>query len=163
VTLPFATRFAPAAIEQLKSGASAPREVIARTPGSDAAGLAYDAFEKAIATSRVLLIDTAGVYRTKQDSWRAAEDRARAQSSTRKPRTRSCSCSTPPQGKTRSPRSRRSRRRRVDGSHHDKLDGTAKGGILVALAIASPFPFISSGGRGISDLQPSMRKRSPKR
>jgi len=41
-----------------------------------------------------------------------------------------------------------------------KLDGTAKGGILVALAHRFALPFISSAWQSIAICNPSMRTRS---
>ena len=67
VTLAAGDTFRAAAIEQLKIwGERAGADVIARAPGSDAAGLAFEALEKAKSEkSDVLLIDTAGRLQNK--------------------------------------------------------------------------------------------------
>ena len=67
VTLAAGDTFRAAAIEQLKIwGERAGAQVIARAPGADAAGLAFEALEKAKSDGAdVLLIDTAGRLQNK--------------------------------------------------------------------------------------------------
>src|SRR5262249_20354487 len=69
VTLAAGDTFRAAAIEQLKIwGERTGSEVVASRLGADAAGLAYDAFEKARqAGSDVLIIDTAGRLQNKAE------------------------------------------------------------------------------------------------
>ena len=69
---------------------------------------------------------------------------------------RCCWCSTPPLAKTRCRRSRRSiAPPGVTGLVMTKLDGTARGGILVALAEKFKLPVHFIGvGEGVDDLAP---------
>ena len=61
VVLAAGDTFRAAAIEQLKSGASAPAPVVAREQGSDAASLAFDALSAAKSGGPdVVIVDTAG-------------------------------------------------------------------------------------------------------
>ena len=71
-------------------------------------------------------------------------------------RTRCCSSSTPPSARTRSARSSCSRKAAgVTGLVMTKLDGTARGGILVALAAKFGLPVHFIGvGEGVEDLEP---------
>src|SRR3954470_14312488 len=69
VVLAAGDTFRAAAVEQLKIwGARTGAEVVAREPGADAAGLAFDALKKAKSLNAdVLLIDTAGRLQNKAD------------------------------------------------------------------------------------------------
>ena len=70
--------------------------------------------------------------------------------------TRSCWCSTPPTARTRSARPRSSPRSiGCTGVILTKLDGTAKGGVVVAVRQAMNLPVKFIGvGEGLDDLQP---------
>ena len=84
----------------------------------------------------------------------------------RAPRTRRCSSSTRTRARTRSPRRASSpRSRRVTGIVLTKLDGTAKGGVIVGLADELGIPVRYVGvGEGVEDLRdfrpPSSSTRS---
>ena len=151
--------FRAAAIEQLKiwserTGAA----FMARDAGADAAGLAFDAIAAAKERGTdVLLIDTAGRLQNRTE---LMDELQRSSASSRKsmPRRRMpcCWCSMPRSGRTRCRRSRFSRKPvGVTGLVMTKLDGTARGGILVAIAakFAVPVHFIGVG-EGVDDLAP---------
>jgi fused signal recognition particle receptor len=159
VTLAAGDTFRAAAIEQLKIwGERAGAEVIARAPGSDAAGLAYEAFEKAISDKAdVLLIDTAGRLQNKAGLMAELQKIARVlkKLDPQAPHavvlvldatTGQNAISQVEAFQSATP---------LTGLIMTKLDGTAKGGILVALAhrFALPIHFIGVG-ESISDLQP---------
>jgi fused signal recognition particle receptor len=151
--------FRAAAIDQLKIwGERARSPVIARAPGADSAGLAYDALEAARAQGiDVLLIDTAGRLQNKAVLMDELEKVVRVM--------KKLDASAPHAvllvldatvgqnalsqveefGKTAG----------VTGLVMTKLDGTARGGILVAIAakFALPVHFIGVG-EGIDDLEP---------
>jgi fused signal recognition particle receptor len=151
--------FRAAAIEQLKVWAGrANAEFVATKPGGDAAGLAFEALEKArLNGSDILLIDTAGRLQNKTDLMAELEKIARV--------IKKLDASAPhavllvldaTTGQnaiaqveafgTSVP---------LTGLVMTKLDGTAKGGILVALAakFALPVHFIGVG-EGEDDLMP---------
>ncbi len=152
--------FRAAAVEQLKIwGERAGVKVVARETGADAAGLAYDALVAAKDAGRRPAADRHRRPAAEQDrpDGRAAEDRARASaSSTPRRRTAPCWCWTPPPARTPIPRSRSSRRMcDVTGLIVTKLDGSAKGGVLVALAEKFKLPVHAVGvGEGADDLRP---------
>ena len=151
--------FRAAAIEQLGVwGARAGVETIARAPGSDAAGLAFEALEAARAKDMdVLLIDTAGRLQNKTGLMAELEKIARVikkldagaphavllvldattgQNAINQVEAFAASV-------------------QLTGLVMTKLDGTAKGGILVALAAKFPLPVHYIGvGEGENDLQP---------
>ena len=155
--------FRAAAIDQLKIWGERTRSpVIARVPGADSAGLAYDALEAARAQGiDVLLIDTAGRLQNKAVLMDELEKVVRVM--------KKLDASAPHAvllvldatvgqnalsqveefGKTAG----------VTGLVMTKLDGTARGGILVAIAakFALPVHFIGVG-EGIDDLAPFQAK-----
>ncbi len=151
--------FRAAAIEQLQVwGTRTGSEVIARAAGADAAGLAYDALARARQTKAdVLLIDTAGRLQNKAGLMAELEkivrvikkldgtaphavllvlDATTGQNALAQ--VEAFKASVP-----------------LTGLVMTKLDGTAKGGILVALAdrFALPVHFIGVGEEA-NDLQP---------
>ncbi len=151
--------FRAAAIEQLQVwGARTGSEVIARAAGADAAGLAYDAFAHARQTKAdVLLIDTAGRLQNKAGLMAELEkivrvikklddgaphavllvlDATTGQNALAQ--VEAFKASVP-----------------LTGLVMTKLDGTAKGGILVALADKFGLPVHYIGvGEEADDLQP---------
>jgi len=159
VTLAACDTFRAAAIDQLKIwGERASAEVIARAPGSDAAGLAFDAFETAKQNKvDVLLIDTAGRLQNKAGLMAELEKIARVLKKVDPEaphavllvldattgqnaisQVEAFQAATP-----------------LTGLIMTKLDGTAKGGILVALADRFQLPIHFVGvGETINDLQP---------
>jgi len=158
VTLAAGDTFRAAAIEQLKIwGDRASAQVIARAPGADAAGLAFEALEKARSeNSDVLLIDTAGRLQNK------AGLMAELQKITRVLKKLDAAAphaallvldATTGQNAIAQVEAFQEAMP-LSGLIMTKLDGTAKGGILVALAdrFALPIHFIGVG-EGINDLQ----------
>ncbi len=151
--------FRAAAIEQLTVwGKRVGAEVVARATGSDAAGLAFEALEKAKAEGAdVLLIDTAGRLQNKAGLMAELEKIVRVikkQDATAPHATLLVLDATTGQNAinqvevfgTTVP---------LTGLVMTKLDGTAKGGILAALAqkFALPVHYIGVG-EGADDLQP---------
>ena len=151
--------FRAAAIEQLKIwGERAGVPVIARAPGSDAAGIAFDAMVEATkAGTEVLLIDTAGRLHNK------AELMAELGKIVRVIRRHDPSAphavlltldATTGQNALNQVEVFRDQAG-VTGLVMTKLDGTARGGILVALAAKHGLPVHFIGvGEAIEDLAP---------
>jgi len=151
--------FRAAAIEQLRIwGERARVPVIARPPGSDAAGLAYDAMVEATkAGTNVLLIDTAGRLQNK------AELMAELAKVARVIRKHDPSAphavlltldATTGQNALNQVEVFRDQAG-VTGLVMTKLDGTARGGILVAIAEKTGLPVHFIGvGEAIDDLSP---------
>jgi len=159
VTLAAGDTFRAAAIEQLKVWADrAHAQFVATKAGGDAAGLAFEALEKARANgSDILLIDTAGRLQNKTGLMAELEKIARVikkldasaphavllvldatTGQNALSQVEAFSASVP-----------------VTGLIMTKLDGTAKGGILVALAGRFGLPVHYIGvGEGEDDLQP---------
>lgn len=151
--------FRAAAVEQLEVwGARAGVPVIAKETGADAAGLAYEALEKARAGGYdVLLIDTAGRLHNKTNLMEELAKIVRVIRKLDAGAPHSCLLvldATTGQNahaqvetfKSMSP---------VDALVLTKLDGSAKGGVLVALAEKFKLPVVAIGvGEGIDDLRP---------
>jgi fused signal recognition particle receptor len=158
VTLAAGDTFRAAAIEQLKIwGERAGAQVIARAPGADAAGLAFEALEKAKSDgSDVLLIDTAGRLQNKaglmaelQKVTRVLKkldsDAPHAALLVLDATTGQNAISQVEAFQAAMP---------LTGLVMTKLDGTARGGILVALADRFKLPIHFIGvGESINDLQ----------
>lgn len=151
--------FRAAAVEQLKVwGERTAAEVVARDIGADAAGLAFDALAKAKADGAdVLMIDTAGRLQNrkelmdelakivrvlkKQDETAPHSVLLVLDGSTGQNAVSQAQTFTEIAG--------------VTGLIMTKLDGTARGGILVALAAKFGLPIHAIGvGEGIEDLAP---------
>jgi fused signal recognition particle receptor len=151
--------FRAAAVEQLKVwGDRAGVPVIAKETGADAAGLAFEALEKARADEcDVLLIDTAGRLHNKTNLMEELAKIVRVIRKLDASAPHSCLLvldATVGQNahaqvetfKSMSP---------VDALVVTKLDGSAKGGVLVALAEKFKLPVVAIGvGEGIDDLRP---------
>ena len=159
VVLAAGDTFRAAAIEQLKIwGERTGAPVIAREPGSDSAGLVYDACQQARDDQAdVLLIDTAGRLQNKTDLMDELEkvvrvirkidqgaphsvllvlDATTGQNALSQVEVFQKVCD-------------------VSGLVMTKLDGTARGGVLVALSARFGLPIHAIGvGEGIDDLQP---------
>ena len=114
VVLAAGDTFRAAAIDQLKIwGQRTGAKVIAREPGADSAGLAFEALSAAKAEGAdVLIVDTAGrLAEPHRADGRAGKDGAGDEEARRRPRrTPCCWCSTPPSARTRCRRSRCSAR-----------------------------------------------------
>ncbi len=150
--------FRAAAIEQLKVwGARAGATVVARDVGADAAGLAFDALTKARAEGTdVLLIDTAGRLQNKAVLMEELEKVLRV--------IRKIDPGAPHQvvlvlDATTGQNALNQvevfqQKAGVTGLVMTKLDGTARGGILVAISAKYKLPVYAVGvGEGIDDLQ----------
>jgi len=151
--------FRAAAIDQLKIwGARTGSQVVAREPGADAAGLAFDALSAAKkASADVLLIDTAGRLQNKAALMGELEKVVRVlkkidQSA---PQAVLLVLDAGVGQNALSQVEEFSKTAGVTGLAMTKLDGTARGGILVAIAerFALPVHFIGIG-EGIDDLAP---------
>jgi fused signal recognition particle receptor len=151
--------FRAAAIEQLQIwGERAGVPVVAGKPGGEAAALAFSALERAKAEGAdVLLIDTAGRLHTKNDLMAELQKIARV--------LKKLDASAPHDGLLvmdagigqNALRQVATFREMIDvtGLVLTKLDGTAKGGVVVALAEAFAIPIRAVGvGEGIEDLHP---------
>ncbi len=151
--------FRAAAIEQLQIwGTRTGSEVVARKAGADAAGLAFDAIERARAIDAdIVLIDTAGRLQNKAGLMAELEKIVRV--------IRKLDAAAPHASLLiLDATTGQNALSQVDafkaivpltGLVMTKLDGTAKGGILVALAARFGLPIHFIGvGEGADDLQP---------
>lgn len=151
--------FRAAAIDQLKVwGERTGIAVIAREVGSDSSGLAYDALKQAIdERADILLMDTAGRLQNKQALMDELEKVIRV--------IRKLDPTAPHDvvlvlDATTGQNALNqvevfSQRAGVTGLVMTKLDGTARGGILVAIAAKYALPVYAIGvGEGIDDLAP---------
>ncbi len=159
VVLAAGDTFRAAAIEQLQIwGKRSGAEVVARATGSDAAGLCFDAFTRARQNAAdVLLIDTAGRLQNKAGLMAELEKIARVlkkQDPTAPHATLLVLDATTGQNAIAQVEAFAASVP-LTGLVMTKLDGTAKGGILVALAakFGVPVHFIGVGERE-EDLQP---------
>ena len=159
VTLAAGDTFRAAAIEQLKVWATrAHAEFVATRPGGDAAGLAFEALEKArVNGSDILLIDTAGRLQNKAGLMAELEKIARVikKLDPSAPHAVLLVLDATTGQNAISQVEAFSAAVPVTGLVMTKLDGTAKGGILVALAGRFGLPVHYIGvGEGEDDLQP---------
>lgn len=158
VVLAAGDTFRAAAIEQLQVwGQRANAEVIARAAGSDAAGLCFDAFARAKQTGAdVLLIDTAGRLQNKAGLMAELEKIVRVlkKQDAQAPHATLLVLDATTGQNAISQVEAFGAAVPLTGLVMTKLDGTAKGGILVALAakFAIPVHFIGVGERE-EDLQ----------
>jgi fused signal recognition particle receptor len=151
--------FRAAAIEQLKIWGERTRSpVIASKLGADAAGLAYDAFEKAKeAGSDVLIIDTAGRLQNKTELMAELEKivRVLGKLDPEAPHTvlQTVDATTGQNALNQVEIFRNVAG--VNGLVMTKLDGTARGGILVGIAAKYKLPVYFIGvGEQVDDLEP---------
>jgi fused signal recognition particle receptor len=155
--------FRAAAIDQLKIwGGRSGATVIARTPGSDAAGLAFDALTEARGEEiDVLLIDTAGRLQNKAVLMDELEKIVRVMKKVDASAPHAVLLvldATVGQNALSQVEAFRSIAG-VTGLAMTKLDGTARGGILVAIAAKYGLPVHFIGvGEGIEDLAPFQAK-----
>ena len=151
--------FRAAAVEQLQIwGERAGAPVVARTDGGDPAGLAFDALERARAEDiDVLLIDTAGRLQNKAHLMAELQkiDRVLKKLDPRAPHSRLLVLDATTGQNALNQVDVFREAIAVDGLVMTKLDGTAKGGVLVALAQRFGVPVVAIGiGEGIDDLRP---------
>jgi fused signal recognition particle receptor len=159
VTLAAGDTFRAAAIEQLRVWADRARaEFVATKTGGDAAGLAFEALEKARANgSDILVIDTAGRLQNKAGLMAELEKIARVikKLDASAPHAVLLVLDATTGQNAISQVEAFSAAVPVTGLVMTKLDGTAKGGILVALAGRFGLPVHYIGvGEGEDDLQP---------
>jgi fused signal recognition particle receptor len=151
--------FRAAAIEQLKIWADRTNsEFIGTKLGADAAGLAYDAYEQARAKkSDVLIIDTAGRLQNRTELMAELEKivRVLGKLDPDAPHTvlQTLDATTGQNAMQQVEIFRNVAG--VNGLIMTKLDGTARGGILVAIAAKHKLPVYFIGvGEGVDDLEP---------
>jgi fused signal recognition particle receptor len=151
--------FRAAAIEQLKIWADRTgSEFLGTKLGADAAGLAYDAFEQAKAKKcDVLIVDTAGRLQNKAELMAELEKivRVLAKLDPDAPHTvlQTLDATTGQNAMNQVEIFRNVAG--VNGLVMTKLDGTARGGILVAISAKHKLPVYFIGvGEGIDDLEP---------
>ena len=151
--------FRAAAIEQLKIwGERTGSVVVSSKLGADAAGLAYDAFEKAKeAGADVLIIDTAGRLQNRTELMAELEKIVRVLSRL-DPEAPHTVLQTVDATTGQNALSQVEIFRNVAGVNGlvmTKLDGTARGGILVAIAAKHHLPVYFIGvGEQVDDLEP---------
>ena len=151
--------FRAAAVEQLTIwGERAGAPVVARPGGGDPAGLAFDALERARADGiDVLMIDTAGRLQNKAHLMAELQkiDRVLKKLDPRAPHSRLLVLDATTGQNALNQVDVFREAIAVDGLVMTKLDGTAKGGVLVALARRFGVPVVAIGiGEGIDDLRP---------
>jgi fused signal recognition particle receptor len=151
--------FRAAAIDQLKIwGQRNGAPVVAREPGADSAGLAFDALSTARAQqSDVLIIDTAGRLQNKAVLMGELEKIVRVlrKLDAAAPHAVLLVLDATVGQNALSQVSEFARTAGVTGLVMTKLDGTARGGILVAIAEKFGIPIHFVGiGEGIDDLEP---------
>ncbi len=150
--------FRAAAIEQLQIwGTRADVPVIAREPGANAAGLVYDALSEAKAAGAdALLIDTAGRLHNKANLMAELEKVVRVLGKLDDSAPHECllvlDATTGQNAHAQVELFQKSAP--ITGLVVTKLDGTARGGVLVALAERFGVPVVAIGvGEGIEDLR----------
>ncbi len=159
VVLAAGDTFRAAAVEQLKIwGERTGSPVIAGTHGADAAGLCYDALETARRENAdAVLIDTAGRLHNKADLMAELEKVVRVIRKVDPGAPHDCLLvldATTGQNALAQVETFRSMTP-VNGLVVTKLDGSAKGGVLVALAEKFALPVRAIGvGEGVDDLRP---------
>ncbi|TCK23815.1 fused signal recognition particle receptor [Ancylobacter aquaticus] len=159
VVLAAGDTFRAAAIEQLKVWADRTgATVVSRAPGADAAGVAFDGLQQArVEGADVLIIDTAGRLQNRVELMAELEKIVRVikkQDATAPHAVVLTLDATVGQNALQQVEAFK-RVAGVTGLVMTKLDGTARGGILVALAARHGLPIHLIGvGEGIDDLQP---------
>lgn len=159
VVLAAGDTFRAAAIDQLKVwGERTSCAVVTRPVGSDSSGLAYDALKQAIdSKAEVLIVDTAGRLQNKQALMDELEKVIRVMKKLDPTAPHDCVLvldATTGQNALNQVEVFR-QKAGVTGLVMTKLDGTAKGGILVAIAAKFGLPVHAIGvGEGIDDLNP---------
>ena len=151
--------FRAAAVEQLKVwGERVGCPVIAKETGADAAALAYEAVDRALSENAdVLFIDTAGRLQNKSDLMAELEkiDRVIKKKIPEAPHATILVLDATVGQNAHSQTELFKQIVNISGLIVTKLDGTAKGGVLVGLAERFGLPVHAIGiGEGIADLRP---------
>jgi len=159
VVLAAGDTFRAAAIEQLKIwGERTGAKVVARETGADAAGLAFDALRDARAEGAdVLLVDTAGRLQNKEELMAELEKVVRVirKIDASAPHTVLLTLDATTGQNALNQVEVFGKRAGVTGLVMTKLDGTARGGILVAIAARHKLPVHFIGvGEQVDDLEP---------
>jgi fused signal recognition particle receptor len=159
VTLAAGDTFRAAAIEQLQVwGQRTGAPVIARAAGSDASGLAFDALTEARASgSDVLIIDTAGRLQNRDELMSELEKIIRVikKVDATAPHATLLTLDATTGQNALNQVEIFGKRAGVTGLVMTKLDGTARGGILVAIARKYGLPVHFIGvGEGVDNLEP---------
>jgi len=159
VVLAAGDTFRAAAVEQLKIwGERTGARVVASTPGADAAGLAFDALQSARESGAdVLIIDTAGRLQNRDELMAELEKviRVVAKLDPGAPQTTLLTLDATTGQNALQQVEIFGRRAGVTGLVMTKLDGTARGGILVSIATKFGLPVHFIGvGEGVDDLEP---------
>jgi fused signal recognition particle receptor len=159
VVLAAGDTFRAAAIDQLKVwGERTKCEVISGDIGSDASGLAYEALKRSkAAAADVLIIDTAGRLQNKQGLMEELEKVTRVikKLDPEAPHDVLLVLDATTGQNALNQVEIFGKRAGVTGLVMTKLDGTARGGILVAIAAKYQLPVHAIGvGEGLDDLQP---------
>ena len=159
VVLAAGDTFRAAAVEQLKIwGGRIGAPVVSREIGADAAGLAFDALDKAKSEEAdVLMIDTAGRLQNKADLMAELEKIIRVirKKDETAPHTVLLTLDATTGQNAMQQVEIFGQVAGVTGLIMTKLDGTARGGILVAISAKHKLPVHAIGvGEGIDDLQP---------
>jgi len=159
VTLAAGDTFRAAAIEQLQVwGQRTGAPVVARPAGSDASGLAFDAMTEAAAQGRdILIIDTAGRLQNRDELMSELEKMIRVikKVDPTAPHATLLTLDATTGQNALNQVEIFGRRAGVTGLVMTKLDGTARGGILVAIAKKYGLPVHFIGvGEGIDNLEP---------
>jgi fused signal recognition particle receptor len=151
--------FRAAAIEQLQVwGKRTDTEVMSRQQGADAAGLAFDALNRAREENfDIVMIDTAGRLQNRTELMQELEKIVRVikKSDPEAPHASLLVLDATVGQNALSQVELFRKSAGISGLIMTKLDGTARGGILVALAQAHQIPIHFIGvGEGIDDLEP---------
>jgi fused signal recognition particle receptor len=159
VVLAAGDTFRAAAIDQLKIwGARTGAAVVAREPGADSAGLAFDAYKQAQAEGAdLLLIDTAGRLQNRSELMAELEKVVRVlkKIDPAAPHSVLLTLDATTGQNALSQVDMFGKVAGVTGLVMTKLDGTARGGILVAIARKYGLPIHFIGvGEGVDDLEP---------
>jgi fused signal recognition particle receptor len=159
VVLAAGDTFRAAAIEQLKIwGTRTGATVVSGAQGADAAGLAFDALQQAKASaSDVLIIDTAGRLQNKDALMAELEKIIRVirKLDPAAPHSVLLTLDATTGQNALQQVEIFGKRAGVTGLVMTKLDGTARGGILVAIAAKYKLPVHFIGvGEGVDDLEP---------
>jgi fused signal recognition particle receptor len=163
VVLAAGDTFRAAAIEQLKIwGSRSGAQVVSGAPGADAAGLAFDALKQAQEQKAdVLLIDTAGRLQNRDELMAVLEKILRVirKIDPSAPHTVLLTLDATTGQNALSQVEIFGKRAGVTGLVMTKLDGTARGGILVAIAAKHRLPVYFIGvGEQVDDLEPFSAK-----
>lgn len=151
--------FRAAAVEQLKVwGDRVGCPVISKETGADAAALAFEAVDKAIADNAdILMIDTAGRLQNKSDLMAELEKMVRVikKKMPEAPHAAVLVLDATVGQNAHSQVELFKQIINISGLIVTKLDGTAKGGVLVSLAERFALPVYAIGiGEGLGDLKP---------